>query len=108
VSPSLERRRRAPGAAALKSPLLRRQDEASRCSRPSRTAPRTTHSSASSITAVCESLSSAPLRWRNLVEGVANVTGKGGKASCDSHGGTWEELRALRTEETFGEDRVVP
>jgi hypothetical protein len=37
------------------------------------------------------------------------VPGKGGKsASCGSPGGPVRSLRALRTEETFGEDRVFP
>jgi integrase/recombinase XerD len=49
------------------------------------------------------------LRWRNLVEGVANVTGKGGKTRVVRLSrGTWAELQALRTEETIGEDFVFP
>jgi integrase/recombinase XerD len=49
------------------------------------------------------------LRWRNLVEGVANVTGKGGKTRVVRLSrGTWAELQALRTAETIGEDRVFP
>ncbi len=49
------------------------------------------------------------LRWRNLVEGVASVTGKGARpASCGSRGGPWAELQALRTAETIGEDLVFP
>jgi integrase/recombinase XerD len=49
------------------------------------------------------------LRWRNLVEGVANVTGKGGKTRVVRLSrGTWAELQALRTTETIGEDRVFP
>ena len=38
------------------------------------------------------------LRWRNLVEGVASVTGKGGKTRVVRLSrGTWAELQALRT-----------
>jgi hypothetical protein len=49
------------------------------------------------------------LRWRNFVEGVANVTGKGGKTRVGRLSqGTWAELQALRTEETIGEDFVFP
>jgi hypothetical protein len=49
------------------------------------------------------------LRWRNLVEGVANVTGKGGKTRVVRLSrGTWAELQALRTDETIGEDCVFP
>jgi site-specific recombinase XerD len=49
------------------------------------------------------------LRWRNLVEGVANVTGKGGKTRVVRLSrGTWAELQALRTAETIGEDLVFP
>jgi integrase/recombinase XerD len=49
------------------------------------------------------------LRWRNLVEGVANVTGKGGKTRVVRLSrGTWAELQALRAEETIGEDFVFP
>jgi integrase/recombinase XerD len=49
------------------------------------------------------------LRWRNLVEGVASVTGKGGKTRVVRLSrGTWAELQALRTDETIGEDFVFP
>jgi len=49
------------------------------------------------------------LRWRNLVDGIANVTGKGGKTRVVRLSrGTWAELQALRTDETFGEDYVFP
>jgi integrase/recombinase XerD len=49
------------------------------------------------------------LRWRNLVDGVANVTGKGGKTRVVRLSrGTWAELQALRTDETIGEDPVFP
>jgi hypothetical protein len=37
---------------------------------------------------------------------VANVTGKGGVVRLSR--GTWAELQALRTDETFGEDCVFP
>ncbi len=49
------------------------------------------------------------LRWRNLIDGVANVTGKGGKTRVVRLSrGTWDELQALRNDETFGEDYVFP
>lgn len=49
------------------------------------------------------------LRWRNLIDGVANVTGKGGKPRVVRLSrGTWQEVQALRTEETFSDDRVFP
>jgi site-specific recombinase XerD len=49
------------------------------------------------------------LRWRNLVEGVANVTGKGGKTRVVRLSrGPGTELQALRTAETIGEDFVFP
>jgi site-specific recombinase XerD len=49
------------------------------------------------------------LRWRNLAEGVANVTGKGGKTRVVRLSrGTWAELQALRTDKTIGEDWVFP
>jgi integrase/recombinase XerD len=49
------------------------------------------------------------LRWRNLVDGVANVTGKGGKTRVVRLSrGTWDELQALRTAEATGEDWVFP
>ena len=45
------------------------------------------------------------LRWRNLVDGVTNVTGKGGKTRVVRLSrGTWDELQALRNAETLGED----
>jgi integrase/recombinase XerD len=48
------------------------------------------------------------LRWRNLVDGIANVTGKGGKTRVVRLSrGTWAELQALRTED-IGEDFVFP
>ena len=49
------------------------------------------------------------LRWRNLIDGVANVRGKGGKTRVVRLSrGTWQEVQALRADETFGEDRVFP
>jgi integrase/recombinase XerD len=49
------------------------------------------------------------LRWRNLVDGVANVTGKGGKTRVVRLSrGTWAELQALRTGERIGEDFIFP
>ncbi|MGP0092616.1 MAG: tyrosine-type recombinase/integrase [Xanthobacteraceae bacterium] len=49
------------------------------------------------------------LRWRNLTDGVASVTGKGGKTRVVRLSrGTWAELQALRTEENFGDDLVFP
>jgi integrase/recombinase XerD len=49
------------------------------------------------------------LRWRNLVDGVANITGKGGKTRVVRLSrGTWDELGALRAAETIGEDFVFP
>ncbi len=49
------------------------------------------------------------LRWRNLVDGVANITGKGGKTRVVRLSrGTWDELAALRSAEAIGEDFVFP
>jgi hypothetical protein len=49
------------------------------------------------------------LRWRNLVEGVANVTGKGGKTRVVRLSrGTWAQLQGLRTTETIGDGCVFP
>jgi site-specific recombinase XerD len=49
------------------------------------------------------------LRWRNLVDGIANITGKGGKTRVVRLSrGTWDELAALRSPETIGEDFVFP
>jgi site-specific recombinase XerD len=43
------------------------------------------------------------------LEGVANVTGKGGRTRVVRLSrGTWAELQALRTDETIGEDYVFP
>jgi integrase/recombinase XerD len=49
------------------------------------------------------------LQWRNLVDGVANVAGKGGKTRVVRLSrGVWAELQALRGEEADGDDRVFP
>lgn len=49
------------------------------------------------------------VRWRNLIDGVANVTGKGGKTRVVRLSrGTWQELQGLRTEEALSDDRVFP
>jgi integrase/recombinase XerD len=49
------------------------------------------------------------LRWRNLVDGIANVCGKGGKTRVVRLSrGVWTELQALRGEEADGDDRVFP
>jgi integrase/recombinase XerD len=49
------------------------------------------------------------LQWRNLVDGVANVAGKGGKTRVVRLSrGVWAELQALRGEEADGNDRVFP
>jgi integrase/recombinase XerD len=49
------------------------------------------------------------LRWRNLVDGVANIRGKGGKTRVVRLSrGPWEELQAVRPAEATGEDRVFP
>ncbi len=49
------------------------------------------------------------LRWRNLIDGVANITGKGGKTRVVRLSrGTWDELAALRSAEAIGEDFVFP
>jgi len=48
------------------------------------------------------------LCWRNLVDGVANIAGKGGKTRVVRLSrGVWTELQALRGEED-GDDRVFP
>ena len=47
------------------------------------------------------------LLWRNLVDGVANIAGKGGKTRVVRLSrGVWAELQALRREEEDGDDRV--
>ena len=47
------------------------------------------------------------LLWRNLVDGVANIAGKGGKTRVVRLSrGVWAELQALRGEEDVGDDRV--
>ncbi len=49
------------------------------------------------------------LRWRNLIDGVANVTGKGGKTRVVRLSrGTWQEVQGLRTKEALSDDRVFP
>ncbi len=49
------------------------------------------------------------LRWRNLIDGVANILGKGGKTRVVRLSrGTWDELAALRPPDAIGEDRVFP
>jgi integrase/recombinase XerD len=49
------------------------------------------------------------LRWRNLVDGVANITGKGAKTRVIRLSrGVWAELQALRGEEAGADDRVFP
>ncbi len=49
------------------------------------------------------------IRWRNLIDGVANVTGKAGKPRVVRLSrGTWQEIQALRTDEMFSDDRVFP
>jgi site-specific recombinase XerD len=49
------------------------------------------------------------LRWRNLIDGVANITGKGGKTRVVRLSrGTWDELAILRSAEAIGEERVFP
>jgi len=46
------------------------------------------------------------LRWRNLIDGVANITGKSRKPRVVRLSrGTWQEIQALRTDETFSDDR---
>jgi integrase/recombinase XerD len=49
------------------------------------------------------------LRWRNLVDGVVKITGKGGKTRVVRFSrGTWDELAALRAAEPICEDFVFP
>jgi integrase/recombinase XerD len=49
------------------------------------------------------------LRWRNLVDGVANVRGKGSRTRVVRLSrGTWDELQALRPADALGDDRVFP
>jgi hypothetical protein len=44
-----------------------------------------------------------------IVDGVASITGKGGRTRVVRLSrGTWDELAALRTAETIGEDFVFP
>jgi integrase/recombinase XerD len=49
------------------------------------------------------------LQWRNLVDGIVNVRGKGGRARVVRLSrGTWAELQALRPADAIGDDRVFP
>jgi site-specific recombinase XerD len=49
------------------------------------------------------------LQWRNLVDGIVNVRGKGGRARVVRLSrGTWAELQALRPADALGDDRVFP
>jgi site-specific recombinase XerD len=49
------------------------------------------------------------LVWRNLVDGIANIRGKGGRARVVRLSrGTWAELQALRPADALGDDRVFP
>jgi integrase/recombinase XerD len=49
------------------------------------------------------------LLCRNLVDGIVNVKGKGGKTRVVRLSrGTWEELARLRPADAVGEDRVFP
>jgi integrase/recombinase XerD len=49
------------------------------------------------------------LQWRNLVDGVANIRGKGGRSRVVRLSlGTWQELQALRPNDALSDDRVFP
>jgi hypothetical protein len=49
------------------------------------------------------------LQWRNLVDGVVNIRGKGGRTRVVRLSrGTWAELQALRPANALGDDRVFP
>jgi integrase/recombinase XerD len=49
------------------------------------------------------------LQWRNLVDGVANIRGKGGRSRVVRLSlGTWQELQALRSTDALSDDRVFP
>src|ERR1035438_9909849 len=49
------------------------------------------------------------LQWRNLVDGIVNVRGKGGRTRVVRLSrGTWAELQALRPAHALGDDRVLP
>jgi integrase/recombinase XerD len=49
------------------------------------------------------------LQWRNLVDGVANVRGKGGRSRAVRLSlGTWQEVQALRRADALSEDQVFP
>jgi hypothetical protein len=49
------------------------------------------------------------LQWRNLVDGIVNIRGKGGRTRVVRLSrGTWAELQALRPPDALGDDRVFP
>jgi integrase len=49
------------------------------------------------------------VQWRNLVDGVVNIRGKGGRTRVVRLSrGTWAELQALRPAHALGDDRVFP
>jgi integrase/recombinase XerD len=49
------------------------------------------------------------LQWRNLVDGIVNIRGKGGRTRVVRLSrGTWAELQALRPVDALGDDRVFP
>ena len=49
------------------------------------------------------------LEWRNLLDGIANIRGKGGRTRVVRLSrGTWAELQALRPADALGDDRVFP
>jgi len=49
------------------------------------------------------------LQWRNLIDGIVNVRGKGGRTRVVRLSrGTWAELQALRPTDALGDDRVFP
>jgi integrase len=49
------------------------------------------------------------LQWRNLVDGIVNIRGKGGRTRVVRLSrGTWAELQALRPADALGDDRVFP
>jgi integrase/recombinase XerD len=49
------------------------------------------------------------LQWRNLVDGIVNIRGKGGRTRVlRLSRGTWAELQALRPADALGDDRVFP
>ena len=49
------------------------------------------------------------LEWRNLLDGIANIRGKGGRTRVVRLSrGTWAELQAIRPADALGDDRVFP